>query len=61
MLPAEINFTHFSLDFNMHYTQKRRVIAGMLSKSTVIKQIIYICKPVQTDNILQLQFIFTAI
>lgn len=28
MLPAEIHFTHFSLDFNIHYTQKIGAIAG---------------------------------
>lgn len=54
MLPAEINFTHFSLDFNIHYIQKSRAIQAGFSKSTVIKHITYIsvslCKQITSFN-----------
>lgn len=33
MLPAEINFTHFSLDFNIHNTQKSRAIQAGFPKA----------------------------
>lgn len=47
MLPAEINFTHFSLDFNIHYTQKSRAIqAGFPKAQWSNTSYIYICKPV---------------